>query len=212
MPFPTSSKCLNGTSHRKTQTHIDTEAETHTRTQAARHSTPVPWQFGVLKRQERNSRTRALSWQSLLQRSQHTKTHTHARKNTYAHTISHRHTRTHTHEHRDARHTCTHTCTDTHCDDPIPIRRSSVFLCSFSSAPPRLRNGSFRRRCNLLTPGAGDLPKEVPWQPRRSARRLLPRRGGAWTCGSVLVSVVPIGTGSPELDAFRGGRARLQLV
>ena len=75
------------------------------------------------KRRERNIRTRALSWQSLLQDSPHSGTHTHAPKHTHTHT--HMHTYTHAHGHRGARHT------HTHCDDPIPI--AAVFFAVFGA-------------------------------------------------------------------------------
>ena len=112
--------------HTETHRHTHTEAETHTHTRSTAQRT---CSVAILssKRRERNSRTRALSWQSLLQDSPHTGTHTHASKNTHRHT--HIHTYTHTHGHRDARHT------HTHCDDPIPMRRSSFFFLQFLERP-----------------------------------------------------------------------------
>ena len=118
---------------------------------------------------------------------------------------THRHTtRTHTHI-LDSGHTLK--------TERIRLRRAIASFFFGSSPPPKnaVRDVPLERRLRLPL-GARDLPEEGSWSQGRSARGLLPRHGGTWTCGSVLVSVVPIGTGSPELDAVRGGRARLQLV
>ena len=192
-----------------TQGHTHRHAHAHTQ-----HGTAHLFRGNfVLQRRERNRRTRALSWQSLLQDSPHTERHTHA----------HLKTHTHTHGHRDARHTHAqahkqvyrHRHAHAHCDDPFPMRRSNffaVFATARSSAPPDRRNGPFRRRCQLLTSGAGTFLRKSLGNRGGVHIVFCPGMAAAWTCGPVLVSVVPIGTGSPELDAVREGRARLQLV
>ena len=205
---PSSSQCFSGHSHR--------DIQTRTRTHAARHSTA---QHGTahlfhgnfeLHRRERNRRTRALSWQSLLHDSPHTETHTHGQ---HAHTQTqskrhHTHRRTNMYRHRHAH---------VHCDDPFPMRHSSFFSC----------NSTLERHHLTDAMGlSGDAATSSPRALGTFARKFLDHRGGvrvvfcpgmeggggAWTCVPVLVRVVPIGTGSPELDAVRGGQARLQLV
>ena len=173
VPFPTSSQCFSGNSHRDTQT------DTRTRTHAARHSTAQhTCSVAILSSidgKESAVRARSRGSPSFMTVPIQRHTHTHGQ---HAHTHRHRANGTHTHRRTNMyRHRHAHA----HCDDPFPMRHSSFFQFApaLSSAPLDRRNGLLRRRCHLLTSGAGDLPKEVPWQPRRSARRLLPRHGGS---------------------------------
>ena len=190
--------------------HKHTQADTHTHPRStAQHTCSV----AILssRRRERNSRTHALSWQSLLQDSPHSGTHTHTHpKNTYAHTISHICTHAHTHARTQRRTAHTHS----HCDDPIPMRRSSFFFfLQFLERPTSPTQWAFQETVPNSSPRALRTFLRKSLGNRGGVRVVFcPGMGGAWTCGSVLVSVVPIGTGRPELDAVRGGRARLQLA
>ena len=154
VPFPTSSQCFSGNSHR------DTHTQTRTRTHAARHSTAQhACSLAILSSNDgKETVVRARSRKTVL----HTERHTHAPKNTHIRTQG----RTaHTHTHRRTN-ICTGTDTHTHTHTHTVMIRfrcaAAVFFAVFatapSSAPPDRRNGSFRRRCQLLTSGAGDLP------------------------------------------------------
>ena len=114
------------------------------------------------------------------------------------------HTHAHTHAPTAAR-------TPSNCEDPFTTRHSQCLLWLKLTAKNTVRDVPLEGRLRLR-PGARDLPEEGSRSQGQSAGCLLPRHGGTRARGPVLVPLVPTGTGDRELDAVRGGRARLQLV